>query len=57
MTPTKLLRDVYLLTASGSAWIASQAAATPGEYAKAKSSPLDKGFVGVTEIFPGRGYW
>ena len=37
ITPTKLPRAVYLKALAGSLTISSQGAATPGEYASAKS--------------------
>ena len=54
-TPTKLPRAVKRKTLSGSSTMASQAAATPGEYASAKSLWLSNGLVAVIEIFPGVG--
>jgi len=39
----------------GSAWISIQGAATPGEYAKAKSLDVASDLVGVTETLPGTG--
>ena len=54
MTPTRLPRAVKRKTFSGSSTMASQAAATPGEYASAKSLWLSNCLVAVTDIFPGR---
>ncbi|CAB3696087.1 hypothetical protein LMG3431_05144 [Achromobacter pestifer] len=54
ITPTRLPRAVYRNTLAGSATISSQAAATPGEYASARSRWLVSCLVGVTEILPGR---
>ncbi len=52
-TATRLPRLVYLNAFAGSATISSQAAATPGEYASARSRWLVSCLVGVTAIFPG----
>ncbi|CAB5511760.1 hypothetical protein LMG26857_01048 [Achromobacter anxifer] len=56
ITPTRLPRPVYRYTLAGSATISSQAAATPGEYARARSRWLTSGLDATTEIFPGVGY-
>ena len=55
-TPIRLPRDVRFDTSAGSRTISSQAAATPGEYASARSRWLVSCLVGVTEILPG-GCW
>src|SRR5574340_945115 len=54
-TPTRLLRDVSVAACPGSATMASHAAATPGEYASARSRWLVSPLVGTTEILPGVG--
>ena len=55
ITATKLPLAVYLYAFCGSAWISIQGAATPGEYAKAKSLDVASDLVGVTETLPGTG--
>ena len=55
ITPTRLPRPVKRNTLAGSATISSQAAATPGEYARARSRWLVSGLDATTEIFPGVG--
>ena len=52
-TATRLARAVSVSTSRGSATMASQAAATPGEYASARSRCVAIALVGMTEIFPG----
>src|SRR5690606_14219008 len=52
-TPTRFPRLVYRKALAGSATISSHAAATPGEYAIARSRCVSSCLVGVTEIFPG----
>jgi hypothetical protein len=44
---------VYLNASSGVSWIASQGAATPGEYASERSRWVLVGFVVAISIFPG----
>jgi hypothetical protein len=53
MTAMRLEREVYSAAQAGSRTISSHAAATPGEYASARSRWLVSCFVGSTEIFPG----
>ncbi len=52
ITATRLPRAVYSLAIRGSAAIASQAKATPGEYARARSRWVTIGLVAVTLILP-----
>jgi len=52
-TPIRFPRAVSLRASAGSRTISSQAAATPGVYASARSRWFSKPLVGVTEIFPG----
>ena len=54
-TATRLAREVYSETSDGSRAISRQASATPGEYARLRSSCVWLGFVGEMEIFPGIG--
>ena len=54
-TATRLPRAVYLAAAEGSRSISRHGAATPGEYASAKSRWLTSCLLGVTLIFPGVG--
>ena len=54
ITATRLPRAVTVETSLGSATIASQAAATPGEYASERSFWVTIALVGATLIFPGR---
>ncbi len=54
-TATRLAREVSVCASRGSAAMASQAAATPGEYASARSRWLMRPLVGAIEILPGRG--
>ncbi len=56
ITATRLARAVYSAADPGSSTIASQAAATPGEYASDKSRWVSREVVGVTLILPGRGW-
>ncbi len=53
ITPTRLPRAVSVETSSGSATMASQAAATPGEYASDRSRCVTSALVGATLILPG----
>ncbi len=53
ITATRLPRAVTVETSPGSATIASQAAATPGEYASARSRCVTSGLVGDMRILPG----
>jgi hypothetical protein len=53
ITATRLPRAVSAEASFGSATIASQAAATPGEYASDRSRWVASALVGVTLIFPG----
>ena len=55
ITATRLPRLVRSSAASGSAAMASQAAATPGEYASARSRWVAMRLVGTISSFPGRG--
>ena len=55
-TATRFWREVRLAAAFASAAIASQGAATPGEYASARSCWLPSGFVAWISSFPGRGW-
>ena len=55
ITATRLERAVYSAAVVGSSTIASQAAATPGEYASDRSRWVSSEVVGVTLILPGRG--
>ncbi len=52
ITATRLPRAVYSLALAGSAAISSQANATPGEYARARSRWVTIGLVAVTRILP-----
>ena len=51
-TATRLPRAVYSLASFGSRAISSQANATPGEYASARSRWVTIGLVAVTLILP-----
>jgi len=53
ITPTRLPRAVISLAMAGSAMIASQACATPGEYASDRSRWVNMGLVATTLILPG----
>ncbi len=53
ITATRLPRAVSSLACCGSAMIASQACATPGEYANDRSRWVNIGLVAVTLILPG----
>ena len=55
ITATRFWRAVRLAASAGSSTMASQAAATPGEYASARSRWLPSGLVGATMSFPGTG--
>lgn len=55
MTATRLPRAVRLRASAGSAATASQAAATPGVYASARSRWLIRPLVGTIAILPGTG--
>ena len=52
MTATRFARAVSVDASAGSATISSHAAATPGEYASARSRWLVSCFVGMSEILP-----
>src|SRR3954454_5559706 len=55
ITATRLAREVRLNASIGACLMAMQAAATPGEYASAKSRWVVMSLVGRTAIFPGVG--
>ena len=55
-TPIRLPRAVRFRASAGSRTISSQAAATPGEYASARSRWLVSCLVGWTDILPGGGW-
>ena len=57
ITATKLPLAVYLYASAGLAWISMHGAATPGEYANAKSCCVANDLVGVTLTLPGTGNW
>ena len=51
-TATELPRPVYSQTASGLLWISMQGTATPGVYARERSSCVLQGFVGTEDSLP-----
>ena len=55
ITATRFARDVSDAASAGLRTISSHAAATPGEYASARSRWLSRPLVGVIAIFPGFG--